>query len=254
MTITALSNTIATTTSDAIAVPVTKLPERVRFSHNGEFHRDLKNRVADYFATTGARRRDLPRMYVKSAIMFTWFVVAWSLLVFWSASWWTALPLAVALGLAVSGIGMGVQHDANHGATSRSGRANRILGWAMDAMGASGHVWRTKHNAAHHTYTNVAGHDDDIDLGVLGRLAPGHPRRPVHRFQHLYIWLLYSFLLPKWAFWDDAISLRDLMRGGATADDLAAAVRASLVGKRDAHSFDPEGSGGAFHSMSAIGG
>ena len=54
--------------------------------------------------------------------------------------------------------------------------------------------------------------------------------------------------------WDDAISLRDLMRGGASDREIAAAVGASLLGKRVAHGFDAEGSQGATHSMSAIGG
>ncbi len=189
-------------------MPSTSTPDRVRFASNGAFHRALKARVDRHFTSTGQRTRDLPRMYTKSAVIVAWFIASWTLLVFWSASLWTAIPLTLSLGLAVAGIGMGVMHDANHDATSRNRRVNRIFSWALDAMGASSHVWRTKHNRAHHTWTNIAGHDDDIDLGVLGRLAPDNERRPVHRFQHLYMWALYCFLLPKWVFWDDVISLR----------------------------------------------
>ena len=184
------------------------LPQRIRFAHNGAFHRELKKRVDEYFEATGYARRDLPRMVLKAAVIFAWFTATWVTLVFFTTSWWAALPLSVLMGLAVSGVGMGVQHDANHGATSRSGRINRVLGWSMDVVGASSHVWRTKHNTVHHTFTNVAGQDDDIDLGPLGRLAPGLPRRPMHRFQHIYMWVLYGLMLPKWVFYDDISSLR----------------------------------------------
>lgn len=194
-------------TAEGVMTGVTR-PERVRFSHNGDFHRELKQRVNDYFETTGYARRDLPRIYLKAALIFAWFAANWVALVFFTTSWWAALPLSVLMGLAVSGVGMGVQHDANHGATSRNGRINRILGWSMDVMGASSHVWRTKHNTVHHTFTNIAGQDDDIELGVLGRMAPGLPRHAMHRFQHIYMWALYCFLLPKWVFYDDIANLR----------------------------------------------
>jgi cyclic pyranopterin phosphate synthase len=54
--------------------------------------------------------------------------------------------------------------------------------------------------------------------------------------------------------WDDALSLRDLMRNGVDDAGLMAAISASLLGKRESHDFDDKGSGGASHSMSAVGG
>jgi linoleoyl-CoA desaturase len=103
-------------------------------------------------------------------------------------------------------------HDANHGATSASPRFNRILSLSLDLIGASSVLWRDKHNVKHHTYTNVAGADPDLEGGKpLLRLAPWQERRPWHRFQHLYVWVVYAAFPLKWWFFDD---LRDLRGRG----------------------------------------
>ena len=68
----------------------------------------------------------------------------------------------------------------------------------MDFLGASSYVWRTKHNVVHHTFTNIAGADSDIDSMPFARLAPEQPRRALHRFQHFYIWVLYGLFAIKW--------------------------------------------------------
>jgi linoleoyl-CoA desaturase len=50
---------------------------------------------------------------------------------------------------------------------------------------------------------NINGHDDDIDVGVLGRLSPEQPRLKFHRLQTFYMWFLYGFLMIKWQLFDD---------------------------------------------------
>ena len=61
-------------------------------------------------------------------------------------------------------------------------------------MGGSSYMWDWKHNSFHHTYTNIAGHDDDINVGPLGRLSPHQKWHRFHRLQHIYLWLLYGLL------------------------------------------------------------
>ena len=46
--------------------------------------------------------------------------------------------------------------------------------------------------------------------GLLLRLAPWQPRHGQHRFQHLYVWLLYGVFPLKWWFVDD---FRELVTG-----------------------------------------
>ena len=73
----------------------------------------------------------------------------------------------------------------------------------LDLMGGSSYLWDWKHNTFHHTFPNIEGHDDDIDVGFFGRLSPHQPRYAFHRLQGIYLWLLYGFLAIKWHFVDD---------------------------------------------------
>lgn len=183
---------------------------RVKFAPSQGFYPELKRRVDAYFAQTGLPARDCPRMYLKTAVLLTAFVGTYALLVFVAAAWWQALPLAIAMGLALAGIGFNVQHDGGHGSYSRRSFINGATAWTLDVLGGSSYMWHWKHNVFHHSFTNLAGADDDIDGGPLTRFSPHQPRYPVHRFQFLYVWLLYGLLPIKWQFFDD---FRDLATG-----------------------------------------
>ncbi len=142
-------------------------------------------------------------MFAKTGLILAWFAASYLLMVFVATELWQGLLLSVSLGLAMAGIGFSIQHDANHGGFSESNRTNRLFALTLDLLGGSSHYWTLKHNVVHHTYPNLAGLDDDIDLGPLARLAPLQRRRGWHRHQALYIWALYAMLAFKWHFFDD---------------------------------------------------
>jgi linoleoyl-CoA desaturase len=113
------------------------------------------------------------------------------------------MPLAVALGLTVVAIGFNVMHDASHQAYSDKPWLNRLMAMSLDCVGGSSYFWHWKHTVFHHNFVNVIGYDTDINLAGLGRLTPHHPRAWIHRWQHLYVWLLYGVMVVKWHFYDD---------------------------------------------------
>jgi len=178
-------------------------PAKITYNPSSEFQHALKKRVERYFRMTGRSTRDSVRMYVKSAIIMTAFVSVYVVLVFAATALWQAALLSVALGVCIAAIGFNIQHDGGHGAYSKQNWVNRIMAFSLDMVGASSYVWARKHNVLHHTYTNLAGHDDDIDLGWLARFSPDQPRHWHHRLQHIYMWVLYSVIIPKWNFRDD---------------------------------------------------
>jgi linoleoyl-CoA desaturase len=178
-------------------------PKTVKFSRNDGFMSTLRARVDEYFDRTGKQQRDSAKMYVKTATIFCWVVASYLLLVFWAANWWQAGLLAISLGMALAAVGFNIQHDASHGSFSRHGWINRLLAISLDCLGGSSYVWKWKHNVLHHSYTNIAGHDDDIELGGLGRLSPDLPRHRFHRFQQFYLWFLYGLIAMKWQWYDD---------------------------------------------------
>ncbi|HVV84222.1 MAG TPA: GTP 3',8-cyclase MoaA [Kofleriaceae bacterium] len=53
---------------------------------------------------------------------------------------------------------------------------------------------------------------------------------------------------------DDAVSLKDLVRAGATDDDLRAAIAGAVAGKRAGHEFQRSGAGGPTKHMITMGG
>jgi linoleoyl-CoA desaturase len=186
----------------------------LKFSGSDRFIRELRRRVDDYFEQTGRPRRDCPQMYFKTATILAWFVSAYLLLLFVATTWWMVLPLAVITGVAVAAIGFNIQHDGGHSAYSRHRWVNRIMAMMLDLMGGSSYLWDWKHNSIHHTYPNINGHDDDIDVGILARLSPQQKRFWFHRLQGIYLWLLYGFLAIKWHFFDDFYNIATARIGG----------------------------------------
>ena len=183
---------------------------RIKFDKGNDFQRDLKKRVNRYFQMTKKSTRDCPRMYLKTAIIVGWCVSSYVLLVFFATAWWQAVPLAISLGLSIAAIGFNIGHDGGHRAVSRRKWINKLSAISLDLLGGSSFVWDHKHNTLHHTYSNIVGHDADLDAGPLVRMSPHQPRFRLHRLQHLYTWLLYGFLPVKWHFLDDFM---DVARG-----------------------------------------
>ena len=185
-------------------------PGQLKFGSEDAFYRELRKRVNEFFKRTGRKQRDCPQMYVKTALILGWFAASYVLLVFFATTWWQAVPLAISLALSMAAIGFNIQHDGSHGAYSEHPWINKLMALTLDLLGGSSYGWACKHNIVHHTYANITGHDDDIDIGILGRLSPHQKRFSFHRWQHIYLWVLYGFVAIKWHFYDD---FRDLAIG-----------------------------------------
>jgi linoleoyl-CoA desaturase len=175
---------------------------RVRFPERSAFREELNRRVEADLAARGGVRSGGRALWLKTAVLFVWLAASYALLIAHPA-WWQAVLAAISLGLAMAGIGFSVGHDANHGSYSGDGRVNRVMGAAFDLLGGSSFFWKQRHNVLHHSYTNISGFDLDIDGNALLRFAPHTPRRPWHRYQHLYVWILYGLYPWGWWFIDD---------------------------------------------------
>jgi linoleoyl-CoA desaturase len=174
-----------------------------RYAAHGKLYEALHRRVDEYFARTGASRTSAPGMWRKPLIIMAWFAASYALLTFWASTPWQAGLCSVSLGLAVAGIGFNIQHDGGHGGYSRHRFINALMAQGLDLVGGSSYVWRWKHNVFHHSHPNVDGLDADVNVKPFCRLTPEQQWRPGHRFQHVYVWFLYSLLAIKWQFIDD---------------------------------------------------
>ena len=181
-----------------------------------DFHREVQAAVAEHFARTGKHERGDWRMHLKTVVILTWLVLSYVALVFWASTPWVSVGLAVSLGLAMAGVGFNIQHDGGHGAYSQRPWVNRAMALTLDLLGGTAYFWHYKHNIAHHTHPNVAEHDDDINVGVLGRMSPHQRWYAPHRFQHFYMWGLYALLAVEWQLTGEFRNLITKSRYGRT--------------------------------------
>ncbi len=141
--------------------------------------------------------------------------------------------LYIVSGLGMAGIGMGIMHDALHGAYSKNRKVNKWLGYTINLIGANHTVWSIQHNVLHHSYTNIHGLDDDINAPFFLRFSPFDDRNRLHKYQHYYAWFLYGFMSMAWLTTKDFIRLKRYYELGLikNAKDYRAKVWNSLVWK-----------------------
>jgi len=167
------------------------------------FMAEIKTRVAEYFAARQLSIKATPGMVAKSVLLWALLLVPYAAILTLHLAPLVMLGLAVVMGVAIAGIGFSVAHDALHGAYSHRPWVNRMIGYSFDLLGANGYMWRITHNVIHHTYTNIHGIDEDLEVSPLLRLSPQARHRAFHRFQHLYAPLAYTMSTLNWVFWKD---------------------------------------------------
>ena len=183
---------------------------RVKFATDREkaFMHELKERVGRYFEERGISDKADARMVRKTILVLLLTFVPYGLILSGLFSPWAMLALAIVMGIGVAGVGFSIAHDALHGAYSSSRRVNGWLGLTFDLMGANGYLWKITHNVIHHTYTNIQGIDEDLEVSPLLRLSPTSPHLPIHRWQHIYGLATYSLSTLFWVFVKDYKYLR----------------------------------------------
>lgn len=102
------------------------------------------------------------------------------------------------LGITMVMIFLNIIHDAVHGSIFNSKWLNQWYVYIFDLMGANSYVWRLRHIRFHHNYPNVNGWDADIEQSKLARIFPDDSVLYLHRYQHIYLPLLYPLYLLNW--------------------------------------------------------
>lgn len=168
-----------------------------------DFNTTLKKRVNSYFSDKERSPKANWFMKFKSFFMMGLIGCLYvTILCGFTGGMGTGL-LFVLLGFLVATGTMNIAHDALHGAYFSNSAGNRALGFTMDLFGASSFYWKKEHTVDHHTFTNIAEHDADLDVPILLRLCPKAPYRFFHRIQHWYAPILYSLNLIHWVYISD---------------------------------------------------
>ena len=168
-------------------------------------HADLRNRVNAYFKDKNIAQTGNTALYIKAFILTGLFALIYTSLLVFQPVWYIALPLCILMGCLMAAVGFNVMHDGSHGSFSTSKWQNKIAGYSISMLGASHFMWNIKHNMVHHSFTNVDGVDDDIEIGIMMRFAPTQKRYAFHRYQHIYFAVLYMFMYVFWIFYSDYV-------------------------------------------------
>jgi len=175
------------------------------FSKNDslKFFRTLNSRVNNYFKENNLERTGNWKLHLKTIVMFSIFLMPYFFLLAMDMPFWVYLLLNVVIGVGMAGIGMNVMHDGNHGAYSSKSWVNKFMGGTIYILAGNVYNWQVQHNVLHHTYTNIHGHDEDLDAGRIIRFTKDAKWYSFHKFQHYYSVFLYGLLTFNWSLTTD---------------------------------------------------
>ena len=179
---------------------------------NLKFFRTLNSRVNNYFKENNIPKTGNWKIHLKTIILFTIFLTPYFLILTLEMSIWYQLLLNILMGIGMAGIGMNVMHDGNHGSYSSKSWINKIMGGSIYVLAGNVYNWQVQHNVLHHTYTNIHGHDEDLDAGRIIRFTQNAEWHRFHKFQHYYSFFLYGLLTFNWSLTTDFKQMRAYLK------------------------------------------
>ena len=103
------------------------------------FFTSLKKRIKDHFGEKVSSKGNW-KMYLKSVLQMSGYFIPFAILLTYdNMSTWMFYSIWVIMGVFMAGIGLSIQHDANHGAYSSNRTINSILGALINLVGGSAH-------------------------------------------------------------------------------------------------------------------
>jgi linoleoyl-CoA desaturase len=181
------------------------------------FFTALKGKVNHYFSDNNIHTSGNSKLYSKSLIQLSSAICLYLTLVFFTPGAFISIILCCILGVNMGIIGFNIMHEGGHMSFSKHKWVNEMSGHFLNILGGSIHFWKIKHNINHHTYTNIAGMDSDIDIEPFMRLHKEQKRHWFHRFQHIYWVFLYGMSYVTWIFYDDFVKYFAACSDKATA-------------------------------------
>lgn len=182
------------------------MAKKVKFINTSKstFYATVRKRVDLHFQENSISEHANSLMWFKTIFFLGGLLSIYLLLLLGNFNSYINIGLAILLGMFGAFVGFNICHDAIHKAFSKHAKVNHILSFIFNLIGASPYVWNICHNIVHHTYTNIAGHDEDIDVAPgLIRFSESESVNKIQRYQHFYAFALYSFAMLSWVFRKD---------------------------------------------------
>ena len=168
-----------------------------------DFKKELYQTINQYFDTNGLSKYANGQMKAKLAIAAVWWTG--SLVMLYTLST-TPQMFVLLFGFHLFShlfILLNIAHDANHDAIVENPLLSRALRYSFDLCGISSYMWRLFHNVQHHNNMNIKGEDDGLEARGLLRYTPHLKHKFIHRFQHIYLFIVYCFFSIDYIFLKD---------------------------------------------------
>lgn len=177
---------------------------KIKFRKNSKgFHQAVNEAINSHFEQHKRSKKANVYMYFKTFFFFTWFAGSYFALLLGGFGLWINNLLWISLGLSSVFLAVNCGHDAIHGAYSKKNWVNKLMSHSYNLLGANSYLWSIQHNIVHHTYTNIEGADEDINSVPFARLSPAQKWRPIQKYQHIWVFILYAFATLFWVFTKD---------------------------------------------------
>jgi linoleoyl-CoA desaturase len=158
--------------------------------------RDIKHKAHDIVRQLEPQRGW--QITFKAILFPALFVAAYTSALIWGEHIRVLYGCYFVMGLLLVIIFLNQIHDAVHGVLWKKKWLNELYIHFFDLMGANSYVWRVRHTRLHHNYPNIMGWDSDIEQSDLARVFPYGPYSKIHKYQHIYLPLIYPFYLLNW--------------------------------------------------------
>ncbi len=174
-----------------------------------KFLSETKSAVNNYFSKNNISKFGGSEIIQKNLIIASTLCCIYLISIIFHGNFITPLCYAL-MGMTTIVLAINVVHDAVHEVAHSNKRINNLLMQQMDILGPNSFIWKSRHQTGHHTFPNILDHDPDLKQSVLARIFPNSPKFNFHKYQHIYIPMLYAFYSINWIFirdFRDAIEL-----------------------------------------------
>jgi len=139
----------------------------------------------------------------KAFLFLAIYIISYLLILFLGDQTWALFLFYALCGLSMFLVFLNGFHDAAHNALFKTTRANRSFCYILELFGSNNFIWRKRHLLLHHPYPNIAHWDIDVKQSDLARISSSARWLPVHKYQHIYMWLLYPMYTLNWLYLRD---------------------------------------------------
>lgn len=163
------------------------------------FYKEACEEVQNYFETHNLNKYGNNLLVIKYLLLKVIFVCIYALIFYFQNSNTVFLIFAILGPLGII-LALNISHDAIHGVAHSNKKINSYFTMQMDLIGANSYAWKKRHQFGHHTFPNTLGKDPDLTQTEIVKILPKATHKYYHKFQFIYVPLLYSLYTINWIY------------------------------------------------------